>query len=182
MTSRTLLAGIAGAAAMFAWSFVAHMFLPLGEMGVSQIPVEQPVLEVLRANLNEDGLYMFPYEEDMEAGMRALETKPSGVLVYHQPGYDFNFAKSLGIEFGENLIAVLIGVFLLTRTRIDSLGGRTGFFAGLGVIAVLAGYVSYWNWYGFPAAYTAGAVITDFVGYLAAGLAAAFVLPRGQTA
>ena len=185
MTMRILLAGIAGAIAMFAWSAIAHMVLPLGMIGVSQIPVEQPVLEVLRANLSESGLYMFPgmgENEDMEAAMRALEMKPSGILVYHPPGRTFSFPMALGVEFLENLIAVMIAVFLLMQTRLDSLGGRVGFFAGVGVIAVVTSNISYWNWYGFPTDYTMGVVITDFAGYVAAGIAAALLLPRSSAA
>lgn len=187
MTLRVLLAGIAGAIAMFAWSTIAHMVLPTGMAGVSQIPVEQPVLEVLRANIgDQSGLYLFPWftgdETNMEAMDRALETKPSGLLVYHPPGRSFDFVKAMGVEFAENLIAVLIAVFLLSLTRLDSLAGRTGFFALIGAIAVVTTNVSYWNWYGFPTDYTASSMGMDFIGYVVAGIAAALLLPRSAHA
>lgn len=38
MGKRILLAGILGGIAMFAWSTIAHMVLPLGMTGFSEIP------------------------------------------------------------------------------------------------------------------------------------------------
>ena len=37
---RILLAGLAGAVAMFIWTSIAHMATPLGTIGFSQIPNE----------------------------------------------------------------------------------------------------------------------------------------------
>jgi hypothetical protein len=48
----------------------------------------------------------------------------------------------------------------------------------VGLAASLTTNVSYWNWYGFPASYTLAYTFIDFAGYVAAGLAIAFVLRR----
>ena len=51
---------------MYIWSFIAHVVLPLGEVGVHQMPNEQPVLAALSASVGDNhGLYLFPR---MEAG------------------------------------------------------------------------------------------------------------------
>ena len=58
---RVLLASILGAIAMFAWTSIAHMVLPLGATGVSQIPNETPVLSAMNASIGtQHGLYMYP--------------------------------------------------------------------------------------------------------------------------
>src|SRR3954451_14499307 len=44
MTMRVLIAGILGAIAMYVWSTVAHVALPLGQLGLSQMPNEAAVL------------------------------------------------------------------------------------------------------------------------------------------
>ncbi len=41
---KILLAGILGAVAMFIWTAIAHMALPLGEAGIGEIPNESAVL------------------------------------------------------------------------------------------------------------------------------------------
>ena len=60
MAKRVVIAGILGGVAMFVWLFVAHEFLPLGEMGVGEIPNEAAVLAAMRSALPQGGLYLFP--------------------------------------------------------------------------------------------------------------------------
>jgi hypothetical protein len=38
MTKRIILAGVLGGIAMFIWTAIAHMALPLGEAGIGEIP------------------------------------------------------------------------------------------------------------------------------------------------
>ena len=58
---KILLAGFLGAVAMFIWTSIAHMALPLGEAGISEIPNEQAVLAAMQSNIAEkSGLYFFP--------------------------------------------------------------------------------------------------------------------------
>ena len=59
MTMRIFLAGVLGAVAMFLWSFVAHMFLPLGEAGISEMPNEQAVASAMQNSLGDKaGMYV----------------------------------------------------------------------------------------------------------------------------
>src|SRR4029078_1148144 len=95
-TTRILLAAILGGIAMFIWNAIAHMALPLGHAGVSEIPNEEMVLATLKAGMAEkEGLYYFPgmgigdnpTKEQEKAAMeqypKKLETNPSGLMVYH---------------------------------------------------------------------------------------------------
>jgi len=50
---RNLVAGILGGIAMFVWSSIAHVVLPLGATGVSQISNEQPLLDSMHATLGQ---------------------------------------------------------------------------------------------------------------------------------
>ena len=53
MTKRVLLAGLLGGIAMFAWTSLAHMVLPLGDAGIKEIPNEKGVLIAINASLGE---------------------------------------------------------------------------------------------------------------------------------
>jgi hypothetical protein len=56
---KILLAGILGGIAMFIWTSIAHMFLPLGEAGISENPKEKAVLTAMQSNIPEkSGLYL----------------------------------------------------------------------------------------------------------------------------
>jgi len=175
MNKRVFLAGVLGAVAMFIWSAIAHMALPLGEAGVQQIDKEEPLLSTLQSSISTHGLYMFPKMAPGTAEseyQKKVATGPSGMVVYF-PSRDFVFGKALAIEFVTQLIQTLIAVYLLSLTGIGTFGGRLGFFALVGLLAVVATNISYWNWYGFPTTYTCAYMFTEWVGYFCAGLVAA---------
>lgn len=191
-TSRIVLAGVLGGIAMFAWMSVAHMVLPLGGAGVSQITNNEPALlaEMQSALGQNSGLYMFPSfgssREHSGAAMQAYEQRlsanPSGLLIYHPPGGKAMTPGQLVTEFLAELIEVLLAVLLLAQTRLASYAERVGFVVALGILAALPSNVSYWNWYGFPASYTAAYMASQILGFLVAGLVAAAVLRQRRTA
>ena len=71
------------------------------------------------------------------------------------------------------MIEPLLVVFLLAQTRLTSFASRLGFVIVTGMLASIATNVSYWNWYGFPASYTASYMTTGVVGFVFVGLVAA---------
>src|ERR1700680_98369 len=117
MNIRILVAGILGGIVMFIWSFVGHDVLPLGQAGVREIPNEQAVLGAMQSSIGETpGFYFFPglgvglnptreqKNEAMKHRNDQLAANPSGILIYYPPGHLFNFPKSLGVEFGTELL------------------------------------------------------------------------------
>ena len=192
---KILLTGILGGIVMFIWTSIAHMALPLGEAGIREIPNESAVLSAMQRNIGEQtGLYIFPgtgvgknatRQEKNEAMKRMPEktaANPSGLLMYHAAGRPFAFGKWLGIEFGTELLEAILVIFLLAQTRIVSFTGRVGFVLVAGILTAITTNVSYWNWYGFPGAYTAGYMFIQIVGFCLVGIVAALVLPKRASA
>ena len=189
MTRRVLLAGILGGIAMFLWSSVAHVILPLGQTGIKEMPNEAAVLSAMYTSLGEkSGMYMFPgmelgahpTREQEHAAMQQyggkLAGNPSGLLIYHPPGAKALTPGQLATEFLTELVEALIVVFLLAQTRLTSFGSRVGFVTLVGLVAAITTNISYWNWYGFPASYTAAYMTIEIVGYLVIGIVAALVM------
>jgi len=175
MNKRVFLAGVLGAVAMFLWSGLAHMALPLGEAGVQQIDKEDALLSTLQSTVSSHGLYMFPKMvpgTDEAQYQKKIASGPSGLLIYF-PSRDWSFGKSLALEFVTELLQALIAAYLLSLTTLSAFGGRFGFYVILGLLAAIATNISYWNWYGFPVTYTASYIFMGWVGYLCAGLVAA---------
>jgi hypothetical protein len=177
MTKRVFLAGLLGGLAMFVWSSVAHVALPLGQTGIKEIPNEPAVLSALHMSLGDaPGMYAFPGigqgKPDMTQYALKLAANPSGILIYHPPGAQALTAGQLVTEFLTELIESLLVVFLLAQTQLSSFGARVGFVVIAGVIAALVTNVSYWNWYGFPTSYTAAYMAIQIVGFLCVGLVA----------
>lgn len=193
MTWRTLLAGLLGGIAMYIWTALAHMVLPLGEAGIQEIPNEPAVLAALRSSMGDrSGLYLFPgmglppdaTSQQKQAAMQQYSQKlaanPSGIVMYNPPGMQALAPRQFITEFVKEWIEALLAVMLLAQTRLARFGSRLGFMVGVGVLVSIGTNVSYWNWYGFPASYTAAYIATELVGFVCAGLvAAAMVKPAG---
>jgi hypothetical protein len=102
--------------------------------------------------------------------------------MYHPPGRQFAFAKSLAVEFSTEVLQVILVIWLLAQTRIGSFVGRVGFVVIAGIMAAITTNVSYWNWYGFPGVYTASYMLIEIVGFVLVGVIAVLVLRRRSPA
>jgi len=192
MTQRVFLAGLLGGIAMYVWTALAHMVLPLGEVGIKEIPNEPAVLGAMRSSLGDSsGLYLFPgmgsapdaTSQQKQAAMQQYSQKlaanPSGILMYNPPGMQALAPRQFIAEFVKELIEALLAVILLAQTRLAGFASRLGFIVVVGLLAAIGTNVSYWNWYGFPLAYTAAYMTTQIVGFVCVGLvAAAMVKPQ----
>ena len=192
MNTRIILAGFLGGVVMFVWNFVAHEFLPLGEMGVKTMANEETVTSALQTNLRgKAGFYIFPSGgytpgmsgDERKAAMKKMEEQAAsgaaGVLIY-RPKRVFNFPKRLIIQFATDVSLAFLAVFLLSWTRITAFGGKVGFVFVAGILAAIATNLPYANWYGFPKDYTLGQMIELVVGFLLVGVVAGLML-RNQS-
>jgi hypothetical protein len=69
---KILFAGILGGIAMFIWTSIAHLVLPLGEAGIQEIPNESALLSAMQSNIGDQtGLYAGAF------GSRCQECNPS---------------------------------------------------------------------------------------------------------
>jgi hypothetical protein len=180
---RVLVAGIVGGIVMFMWGFVSHTMLPLGDMGVKEFPNEEIVLAALKQNLSEPGLYFFPgmghgddiSQEQMAAWEEKYKTGPIGVMSYRPAGRAPMSMTQLGTELGFNVLAVLLGAFIVAHVT-GGYGMRLLCFILIGVTAWASLSTSYWNWYGFPTEYTTAELITEGAAWLLVGLVAAAIV------
>ncbi len=182
---RVILAGIVGGVVMFVWGAVAHMVLPIGEMGVRSLPTDPALTTAMTTNIKERGFYFFPpYDpkDKSDAAMKAFEEKvkqgPNGVLIINPGPGEGMSPKKLGVEFGSNLAAAMLAACVLSRYC----GGRvcrTVAATMFGGIVWLSVNVSYWNWYEFPWDFTLGQALDSVLGWAVSGFAIALVLPKG---
>jgi hypothetical protein len=182
---RILLTGVLAGLAMYVWSSVAHIALPLGQVGVKEIPNEQPVITAMSGSLNQSGLYIYPAmgtDRNMQHYMEKLKSSPSGLLIYHPPGATGMTPAMLATELGIEIFVSILAVWLLAQTSIATYRGRVVFVSAVGLVACLMTNVQYWNWYGFPADYTINYMFVQLVGFIIAGLVAAKMMKTGETA
>src|SRR5665213_169585 len=142
MSLRVIIAGVAGAIAMFVWMGLAHNLLGLGSMGMSLMHDEAPAEAALQtATGNHDGLFFFPamdmHAKDQKAEMKAWADKaragPSGMVIYHAPGHAPEMAAgTLGEEGLKELVVSLLAAFMLTLTSLTRYWTRAGFIGLIG--------------------------------------------------
>ena len=138
MTKRVLLAGLLDGIAMYVWTAIAHMVLPLGEAGIKEIPNEPAVIGALRSSLGDNsGLYLFPgmglgpdaTSQQKQAAMaqysQKLAVNPSGIVMYNPPGMQALAPRQFIAEFVKELIEALLAAMLLAQTRLATFATGT---------------------------------------------------------
>lgn len=192
---RIVLAAVLAGVGMFMWEFVHHMFTPLGEMGVKSIPRDEKLMPAIGGELTEPGFYFFPHMEtkadatsaEKEAAMKEYSKKqasgPAGIIVLAPQGEMEMSPRTLGTQFGLDVLCGLIAGILVCITNAPTFGKRLAAVTLLGVAPVLASELPNWNWYRYPLDFTFAAAVENVVGFFVCGLiVAAIVRPCCKTA
>jgi hypothetical protein len=174
---RTILAGVLAGVAMFIWSGIANLALPVGTMGISRAPDEAKLQAALHETLGErSGLYVAPYS----AMSAKAPSGPSAVVEYLGRGESFGVTPpKLAAEFAVELAMAVLAAVLLGLTRLKGFIPRVAFVMALGVFAAVMTNASNLIWFAFPADYTLGYAFILMVGYLIAGVVIAAVARPG---
>jgi hypothetical protein len=157
--------------AMFVWEAVAHMALPLGQMGLSTLPNEGAVRAALAAHLGgADGFYFFP----AAAAQGTPPPGPWGLLLYH-PAFTFSWSV-MGWEMLIELVMGLALAMLIGLANVTGFGRRMAIACLVGIAAAFAVSPSDTIWFGFPAAYSLAQMVVTFGDYIVGGLVIAALL------
>jgi hypothetical protein len=171
---RIVIAGLAAGLVIFLWEAIAHMALPFGQMGISQLENEVAVRDALQATIGDArGLYLFPW---VDFGGPEPAPGVAGMLMYHPAPADlFNpltFVWELGVDLAQGVALALV----LSVLGVTGIVRRAGYAALIGFAAVLGTTSGYTIWYGFPLSYLIAQFIVLMVGYALAGGTIAFML------
>jgi hypothetical protein len=185
---RALVAGVLGGIVFFIWGAVAHMVLPIGQMGMREASAEDPVIAAMKDNLPGAGVYMVPglspQQMEDKAAVQAYSAKakanPYAFIVYQPVGED-------GTDMGDNLAKqaatdVLSGIVVAWVLSLGVVAFRRRVIAAaaLGLFSWLTISAPYWNWYRFPTDFTVASLLEQVVGWLLAGVAIAWWLGRRE--
>jgi hypothetical protein len=184
-----LLGGVLAGVVLFIWGAVAHMLLPLGSMGMQELPHSTSVTYALDLALEESGLYVFPWMDETKDMSREAWAEweedyrdgPVGMILYRPAGGDPMATHLFITQFLTDLTAGFIAAILLYFTSLGFVG-RLLFVTALGVFSWLTSSVPWWNWYGYPGEMTLAAGIEMIIGWFLAGLVLAAVGGRKKSA
>ena len=182
---KLIIATLLGGVTMFIWGGFSHMVLFIGT-GFKPLPNEDKVIEVLKTNLPEQGLYFFPGKDFRNSTPEqdvVFESKfrngPVGLVVYRPIGGSPFSPGKLITQLLSNLLSVFIAVIIVSvisagywkRVLIASL---------LGLLACAAVSSIYWNWYEFPTSFFIAQILDMLIGFFLAGLVICRVVPKSS--
>lgn len=187
---RLLIAAIIGGIVMFIWGAVAHMALPIGEMGMKVAVEQDAAISALQASATQgEGVYVLPGfapekmsdQTFVDAFVEKYKSSPSALVMY-QPGGNpalTSMAPNLIKQVVTDLLAAFVAAWVLALGAFGF--GRRVLIAGaLGLFSWLTISLPYWNWYMFPTTFTIGNLLEQVIGWLLAGAAIAWWLGRGE--
>jgi hypothetical protein len=183
---RAFIAGLIGGIVFFVWGAVAHMVLPIGEMGMGAAGNEDAILAALRENLPGEGVYtvpgLSPAQMANEAAVKAYSEKakanPYAFIVYQPVGKDgMDMTGNLVKQFLSDTLSALVVAFVLALGAFG-FAKRVFIATALGLFSWLTLTVPYWNWYRFPLDFSLGNLLEQVLGWMIAGIAMAWWLGR----
>ena len=185
---RVLVGGLVGGVVFFVWGAVSHMLLPIGEMGISSIANEEPVVAAMREQIKAPGFYFVPgrdmsrqpTEAEMAAWTAKYEAGPTAIIIYNPTGTSMMSGRQFGVQILADMVCGFVIAILLSMTAVGYVG-RLAATVLVGVFGWVATSLPHWNWYRFPADFTTGEALDVVVGCLIGGaVIAAIVKGRAQ--
>jgi len=180
------IAALLAAIVIFIWQFLAHMVLPIGEMGFRLPANEDAVLQAVPTALPTPGIYYLPSIDPAkmsdEAVMKAWTEKASKspyvfAVVNTPPENPARMAPQLVKQFITVFLAALLASFVLAATT-WTFGARVIGAVAFGIFGWLANIVPLWTWYRFPSDFIVGNFLEEAIGWLLGGIAIAWWLGR----
>lgn len=179
---KLFIATVLGGLTLFIWGGLSHSVIFIGT-GFKQLPNEDKVIETLKTNIPEQGLYFFPgkdFRNSTEEQELAFETKfrtgPAGMLIYRPIGGSPFSADKLLTQFFSNLLSVFIAV-LIASMIYAGYWTRVAVITLLGLLACSAVSSIYWNWYEFPTSFFIAQILDMVIGFFLSGLVICRVMP-----
>lgn len=175
MVKKIVIAALLGGVVMFVWGGFSHMVLFIGA-GFKRLPYEDKLIELLKANKNEEGLYFFPgkdlrhsTKEEDAIWEGKFRNGPAGLLVFRAVGGDPFSAGKLVRQFVSNLVSALIAA-IIAASIFGGFWRRVFIVTIIGLVACSGVSTIYWNWYGFPGGFFVAQIMDMIIGFFLVGL------------
>lgn len=166
MFKKLIWGGLLGGIILFAWGAISWMVLPWHMKTLHGFTDEASVVQVIKTNATQSGIYFLPLKESEHA-------QSTGPLVFasiNQEGMP-SMTPSLIRGFLSSVIAALLVTWMLLQTT-----GRLNYFGRVIFVIVFAcagsilTHFTYWNWFYFASDFTLVEIADALIAWLLAGL------------
>lgn len=178
-----IIATLSGGLIMFTWGGFSHLVLFIGT-GFKPLPNEDKLMEVLKNNVSEKGLYFFPgrnfrksTKEQDAVFKNKFRNGPVGLLIYRPVGGNPFSPAKLATQLLSNILSVLVMV-LVVSLLYAGYWKRVFMVSLLGILACTAVSTIYWNWYEFPTSFFIAQILDMSIGFFLTGLVICRLIPK----
>ena len=182
---KTIVAGLLAAVVIFIWNSMAWMALPHHKMVGKEVADSKPVLEYLKAQNLETGVYFFP-------GMTEMQNDQEGVMQIYREGHFVPFMVYTADPKDPMMVGTMIMGFIylviagwlaaelltLAKAKLSGRGQEVLFILGLALFASLTVHMTQVNWFYFPFSYVLMDIIDLIVGWALGGFVISWWLGR----
>jgi len=187
---KILLAAALGGLTFFIWGFLSWVVLPWHNATMPNLPNENAVVEVLKSNLPETGVYIFPGYPNMEDATamdvftKKHEAGPLGMLFYVHEGKAPMSPSTFFYGYITFFLIALIAAALLSLVveRTKNYAGRVFFITLIGLIIALESHIGGIIWMNVPSAYALVNAVDAIVAWLLAGLVISLIIKPSKDA
>ena len=168
MNAKVLVLGsLAGALALFGWETLSNTAIPWHMATMKSFPDSTAAVQALRAQAPENGLYF-----DSRGVVAVVAMTPEMT----------DKTSMMGLMIGRQLVLDLAVAFILLVAMLRLPRLTTAQYAAAFAVVTFAlsasTFISNWNWWGYPAAWTAVQVVDRTIGFTLLGLTIGGLLNR----
>lgn len=182
---KTIVAGLLAAVAVFVWNSLAWMALPHHKIVGKEVSDSGAVLEFLKAQDLETGVYFFP-------GMHEMQNDPEKVTRIYNEGHFVPFMVYTADSKDPMMVGTMIAGFFylvlagwlaaellsLAKEKLKGRGQEILFILGLALFGTLTVHMTQVNWFYFPFSYVLMDIVDLLVGWLIGGFVISWWLGR----
>lgn len=170
MNAKLLVLGtLAGAITLFGWETISNAALPWHMATMKSFPDSNAAVQAIKAQAPDNGMYV-----DVRGVVAVVSFTPDMVDKTGLMGP--MLAKQAGLDL---LVAFVFLMAMLRLPRVTSSQYAIAFAVAAFAIS-LSTFVSNWNWWGYPGAWTAVQVIDRTIGFALMGLVLGGLLNRWE--
>ena len=177
----SIIAILIGALILFVYQAMAWMVLPVHANSHKYTTTEDSLLAAMSGL--EEGVYYLPGTPPNISKSEAQQLQENNVgkpwaMIYYHETLEMNMAKSMGLGFLIDLIAVALIVQLIRLGNITGKGNILRVNMLIAFIIIFTTAMMNWNWFSTPWHYLTGEILDQLIGGLLLGLWLGFILSR----